>query len=203
MHAILWGGSLVIGGYDKKGSNGWLSTIPILNVFGRLERRSREGMEKERRDTERRENWVVAHHVVIQHLEQKLTGGCVKITVLVVWHHKKDRLNHVYGHWNSPSIIFLLKHQLWTMSRGNSAVALQRVRGRSVTWLNPSVSEEQSVWLASSSSSSELSRALEQALSWLWGKHQLTVRQRVHLENFHTFGLSKMGPLCLQQELWT
>lgn len=45
----------VTGGYDKRGSNGWLSTIPILNVFGRLERRSREGKEK-RRDTERREN---------------------------------------------------------------------------------------------------------------------------------------------------
>lgn len=34
----------------QKGSNGWLSTIPILNVFGRLERRSREGKEKKRKE---------------------------------------------------------------------------------------------------------------------------------------------------------
>lgn len=30
----------------EKGNNGWLCTIPILNVFGRLERRSREGKGK-------------------------------------------------------------------------------------------------------------------------------------------------------------
>lgn len=38
----------------KKESIEWLITIPILNVFGRLER-SREGKEKEKGDTEQRE----------------------------------------------------------------------------------------------------------------------------------------------------
>lgn len=48
--------SVVTGGYDKKGSNGWLSTIPILNVFGRLER-SREGKEKKRYGAKRKLSW--------------------------------------------------------------------------------------------------------------------------------------------------
>lgn len=57
MHATLHDGmTLPTGGCDKKGSNGRLSTIPILNVFGRLERRSGEVEKGKKRDTERRQN---------------------------------------------------------------------------------------------------------------------------------------------------
>lgn len=149
MHAtfIRW-----LAGYRRlwqKESNGLLSTIPILNVFGRLERRSTEReRKKKRRDTERRENWVGAHHVVIQH--KKLPVAMLKS--LLVWQHKEDRLN-----------------RMWTLKFTSNGAAAWL----SVTWVKPSVSEEQSVWLAISRSSSELSRALEQALSWLWEKTNL------------------------------
>lgn len=63
---------------QKKGSNGGLSTIPILNVFGRLERRSREGKGKgEIRSEEKTESGPIMLSLDTQ---KKVAGGCVKIT---------------------------------------------------------------------------------------------------------------------------
>lgn len=107
-----------------------------------------------------------------------------------------------------------IKSYIWTVkstishraSRGNrAAVWHQRRRHGSVTWVNPSVSEEHSVWLASSSSSSELSRALEQALSWLWEKTQTHTQAQTEVTsaNFNTFVFSIMGLLCSLLKLWS
>lgn len=109
-----------------------------------------------------------------------------------------------------------IKSYIWTVkstisngaSRGSSAAAWHpRRRCGSVTWVKPSVSEEHSVWLASSSSSSELSRALEQALSWLWEKTQTHIYTQAQTEvtsaNFNTFVFSIMGLLCSLLKLWS
>jgi len=60
-------------------SNWWLSTIPILNVFGRLERRGREGKGKgEKRYGAKRKLSPSCSHVT-----QKAADGCVKTTACV------------------------------------------------------------------------------------------------------------------------
>lgn len=90
----------------KKGSDGYPCTIPILNVFGCLERRSRGGKGKGERDTERRENWVVAHHVVIQHSEQNAAGWLCSSNRASSATPREGRVtSHIWTLKNSPWII--------------------------------------------------------------------------------------------------
>lgn len=160
--------------------DGWVLYLSLMSLAAW--RRSREG--KEKRDTERREKLSCSPSC--RHLTQNVAVGCVKITGSMTPREGQVKIIYICtcGHWISPSAV-----KTWSYKTQGQQHDISRRVG-SVTWLKPSVSEEHIVWLATSSSSSELSRALEQALSWLWEKRRTDSQTRVTSAHFNTLVLS-------------
>lgn len=75
MHRYMMGWLWLQEAETKKGSNGRLSTIPILNVFGRLERRSGE-VEKGKKKKRYRAKTKLSPSC--GHGRQNAAAGCVR-----------------------------------------------------------------------------------------------------------------------------